>query len=129
MGMRVGEKDMRGYRKDLRNGATDAEKILWQYLRKSQIYPAKFRRQQSIGPFIVDFYCPTYKLIVEVDGGYHLSTEAQERDRIRDYLLRKDGYRVMRFTNEQVFREIEKVVGEIRAFVAPTPSPSLGGEG
>ena len=119
----------------LRRDMTDAECKLWSMLRGRQQAGAKFRRQQPIGPFIVDFVSQEHRLIVEADGSQHCESEADAR---RDAYLRAKGYRVMRFWNSDILENIE-AVGEaiVRAVSGPhpptaarraPPSPS-GGEG
>jgi very-short-patch-repair endonuclease len=93
----------------LREGMTDAERLLWAALRAKQIGGLRFRRQQPIGPYIADFFCPAAKLIVELDGDQHGSAESYDERRTR--WLREHGYRVMRFANREVFRERARVAG------------------
>ena len=109
----------------LRSTPTDAEMRLWSRLRRHQIDGFRFRRQQPIGRYVVDFFCPEAKLIVEVDGGQH----AGESD-VRTRWLTGRGYRIIRFWNNDVLRNTDGVVEKIRAVLrAPRfPSP-LEGEG
>ena len=107
--------------KDLRNNPTDTEKFLWKYLSRKQFLGYKFRRQQRIGKFIADFACLEKKLIIELDGGQHLSRV--ERDIERDQWLASEGYKVVRFWNNEVFKNIEGVLEEIRRAVHPLPDP------
>ena len=92
----------------LRNNLTDAERCLWQKLKQRQIAGVKFRRQQPIGPFIVDFACFERRVIVEVDGGQH--AEQLHRDEQRTRWLGAQGYRVLRFWNNDVLGNNEAVV-------------------
>lgn len=96
-----------------RSLSTDAEYILWQHLRKSQL-GVRFRRQQAISDYIVDFYCVSEQMIIEVDGGYHEGEMQTVLDFHRQKELEELGYRVIRFTNEQVLFHIEDVILEIR---------------
>ena len=80
--------------KGLRRRMTDAERCLWRQLRARQLADSKFKRQQPIGPYIVDFVCLEVRLVVEVDGGQHIDSET---DAVRDAWLHKHGYRVLRF--------------------------------
>ena len=106
-------------RKLLRNNATEAEKILWEKLRKSQL-GAKFIRQYSIENYIVDFYCPSLKLAIELDGQSHKSR--QEYDTYRTKLLR---IKEIRFWNHQVIHDVENTLVKIKAIIgAPVPTPS-----
>ena len=93
--------------RDLRNNPTEAERTLWQHLRLCQLGGYKFRRQQPLGPYIVDFVCLEKRLIIEVDGGQH--GEQAARDTGRSAWLEAQGFRVLRFWNHEVLREIEAV--------------------
>ena len=90
----------------LRNNPTDAERALWRRLWQRQFNEFKFRRQQPIGSYIVDFVCLEKKLIIEVDGGQHA---ASAQDLERTSWLEGRGFRVLRFWNNQVLKEIEAV--------------------
>ena len=92
----------------LRGNPTDAEKALWNRLRQRQVENARFRRQQPIGPYVVDFFCPERNLIIEVDGGQH-AVQAS-RDAARSRWLEQRGHRVLRFWNNEVLENIEGVV-------------------
>ncbi|MFD2564032.1 endonuclease domain-containing protein [Aquimarina rubra] len=98
------------FRKDLRNNGTSAEAFLWKHLSKSQLKGRKFRRQHSIGNYIVDFYCPKEKLIIELDGQIHNKPKAQEKDQKRTDYLESLGFRVIRFENKMVFDNLESVL-------------------
>jgi len=94
--------------KNLRKEMTPAEQKLWQHLRNRRLFELKFRRQHPVGRFILDFYCYEHPLIVEVDGGIHeLQTE---RDQMPTEWLQQQGYRVIRFKNEEVISNIEGVL-------------------
>jgi very-short-patch-repair endonuclease len=97
--------------KSLRKTSTDAERLLWKYLRTKQIESLKFRRQEPIGKYIVDFACYEKKVVVEVDGGQHA---ASEKDVERDAWLESQGFRVLRFWNNEVLLNIEGVLTVIR---------------
>jgi very-short-patch-repair endonuclease len=97
--------------RDLRNNPTIAENKLWYFLRNRQIENFKFRRQQPIGDYIVDFACLEKKIIVEIDGGQHFENN---EDSIRDQWLTSQGYRVLRFWNNDVIQNIESVLEIIR---------------
>lgn len=90
--------------------------MLWHVIRNRNICNQKFRRQHPIGPFFVDFYCHEALLVIEVDGDIHLIKEIKERDEERQKYIEKLGLRVLRFTNEQVLEEPDKVVKEIEGF-------------
>ena len=97
-----------------RKKGTPAEERLWEILRAKNLNGWKFRRQNVIGQFIVDFCCPDAKLIVELDGGIHDSREAQIADALRTEFLNAKGYTVIRFRNEQVLNSRLEVVNIIR---------------
>ena len=91
----------------LRRNSTDAERLLWKYLCAKQLESLKFKRQQPIGNFIVDFVCFEYKLIVELDGGQH--AENLKPDLARTHWLESQGFSVIRFWNNDVLQNIEGV--------------------
>ncbi len=99
--------------RELRKNMTDAEKLLWSKIRGKQIKGAQFYRQKTIGNFIVDFYCRRAKFVIEVDGGQHYEEGGEKRDKERDEYLQSLGLKVLRFTNIEVLKNIEGVVGEI----------------
>lgn len=101
-------------RQRLRRTAPLAEKLLWFRLKGRQLSQFKFRRQFGIGPYILDFYCPTTKLAIEVDGASHHGSWARGYDEERDAFLEAYGIKVIRFTNEQVFHEHDYVIQEIK---------------
>ena len=100
--------------KELRRDMTPAEKVLWQKLRNRQLDGFYFRRQHPIKYFIADFYCAKADLIVELDGGIHNNPENKEWDINRTAELEKSGVTVIRFTNEEVFNDMENVIRKIR---------------
>ena len=103
-------------RKDLRNNSTEQECSLWEQLKGSKLDNIKFRRQHSIGNYIVDFYCPEKKLIIEVDGEIHLSKEAIEKDKHRDENLRDMGFKIIRIENKEIEFDIAAVLEKIKKF-------------
>ena len=92
---------------NLRRNSTDAERLLWKYLRAKQLESLKFKRQQPIGSFIVDFVCFEHKLIIELDGGQHV--ENIEPDLARTHWLESQGFSVIRFWNNDVLQNTEGV--------------------
>jgi very-short-patch-repair endonuclease len=110
----------------LRKKQTPAEEVLWYLLRDRQLAGLKFRRQHQIGDYIVDFFCPEYGLVVELDGAVHEASDRKKKDAKRDAYLRSLGHTVLRFTNAQVFDDTE---GLLREIVSSLPSPSGRGEG
>ncbi|HXP77159.1 MAG TPA: DUF559 domain-containing protein [Stellaceae bacterium] len=95
----------------LRANATEAEVRLWSRIRRKQLEGFRFRRQQPLGRYIVDFFCPEARLIVEIDGGQH--GEENLADAIRTEWLEKRGYRVVRFWNKDVLSNTEAVLESI----------------
>ncbi|MCZ4318494.1 endonuclease domain-containing protein [Aequorivita viscosa] len=106
--------EMRAYRRELRNNATPAEAFLWKYLKGSQLGGRKFRRQHSIHNYIVDFYCASEGLIVELDGQVHMDASAEEYDRKREAVLKGLGFVIVRFENKMVFDFLPSVLKDIR---------------
>lgn len=100
-------------RQGLRNDPTQAEAFLWGYLKHSQLEDKKFRRQASIGSYIVDFYCPTEQLVVELDGEVHFDEEAKKYDAERTKYLESLGLKVIRFENQEVIYNLDNVLKEI----------------
>jgi very-short-patch-repair endonuclease len=113
----------------LRHQSTDAERMLWKYLRAHRMAGYKFRRQVVIEPYIVDFVCLEVKLIVEADGGQHL--DQMEDDLKRSAFLESLDYKVMRFWNHEILCDIHTVLEKIHSYLieAPSPQPSPGGRG
>lgn len=122
--------------RNLRSNQTDAEQLLWSRLRRRQIEGVQFYRQRPIGRYVVDFYAPTAKLVIEVDGGQHYEVAQRQLDAIRDESLQSIGLRVLRFSNLDVMRELENVlqvvltaVREIAPGNPPQPPFKKGGGG
>jgi adenine-specific DNA-methyltransferase len=105
-------------RREVRRDASDAERVLWQFLRGSRL-GAKFRRQHPIGPFVVDFYCCEARLVVEVDGGQHYEPGASAYDERRTAEINRRGHRVVRFRNDDVLRNPRAVVALIAEALRP----------
>lgn len=117
--------------KDLRNNSTDAEKLLWKHLQKSQLNGLKFRRQQPIGKYIVDFLCCSEKIIIELDGGQHNDDFKIEYDIKRDKFLQNEGYEVIRIWNNDIYGNIEGVMEYLNNITKnhpPLTPPLKGGE-
>jgi very-short-patch-repair endonuclease len=116
----------------LRRQQTDAERNLWFKLRGYRLAGLKFRRQMSLNGFVVDFCCPSVKLIVELDGGQHVQQREQDARRTKD--LEDSGYFVLRFWNNEVLQNIDGVLEEImrrasqQMFEPPHPTPLPSGE-
>jgi very-short-patch-repair endonuclease len=101
----------------MRKEPTRAESLLWNELRKEKLAGFKFRRQHIIQTFIVDFYCPAAKLVIEIDGAIHKTQ--LEYDQVQEVDLRTMGYQILRFTNERVITDLAGVLGEIRQTLSP----------
>jgi len=99
--------------RDLRNNLTEAESILWKKLRNKRLNGFKFRRQHPIAGFIADFYCHESKLIIEIDGNIHDSSYNRERDEGRTFELEALGIRVIRFKNQDILNDVDRIISEI----------------
>jgi very-short-patch-repair endonuclease len=118
------------FARKLRKNMTDEERRLWQELRRSQLRDFKFRRQAPIGPFIADFVCFERKLIVELDGSQH--AERLKEDALRTAWLTGQGFRLIRFWNNQIVEDLDVVLEMILRAVEDTPHPNpppQGGRG
>ena len=105
------------FAKKNRSNPTDAERILWQFLKDKQL--GHFRRQYIIGDYIADFVCLEHNLIIELDGECHEGKENRENDEVRQRCLEKQGYTVIRFANEMVIESKEQVLKTINKYVCP----------
>jgi very-short-patch-repair endonuclease len=108
---------LKQFSRALRSNMTDAELRLWQRLRNKQLCGVQFYRQKPLLSFIVDFYCPKAKLVIELDGAQHFEPEHQARDKKRDESLAGMGLKVLRFDDMQVLRETDAVLEVIYAEV------------
>lgn len=118
--------------KELRKNATDAERLLWRYLRGKQLLGLKFRRQEQIGRFVVDFVCFEKALIVEADGSQHGIAIEKMKDANRTAWLISQGFEVLRFWNHEILQNVDGVLEVIQEHClnAPSPQPSpTRGEG
>lgn len=97
----------------LRKIATEAEKVLWEQLRGRKLNDLKFRRQHSIHQFIADFYCHELKLVIELDGSIHQLSDVAQYDQYRETLIKELGLKVLRFSNDEVFKDINAVLSKI----------------
>jgi very-short-patch-repair endonuclease len=104
---------LRKFASDLRKNMTDAETRLWWRLRKKQLSNCQFYRQRIICNYIVDFYCPAFKLVVEIDGGQHFEDEGIRKDKLRDSYLADLGLTVLRFSARDVMQNLEGVLESI----------------
>ena len=120
--------DLRPYARSLRRSQTKAERKMWMLLRDRRLSGLKFRRQHPIGAYVVDFCCLEVRLIIELDGGHHASNRA--RDTRRSQFLDAEGYRVLRFWNNEVLGNTSGVLYRIvEALTSPHPALSPEGRG
>lgn len=103
--------------KKLRENQTEAEEKFWLAVKDNQIEGYKFRRQHPLSIYIADFYCHALKLVIEIDGGYHLVEVQQLLDKKRIANLEFQGLNVIRFTNEEVMYRLPEVIDKIKAFI------------
>ncbi|WP_425906039.1 endonuclease domain-containing protein [Nitrobacter sp. TKz-YC02] len=124
--MRGAKPNVTGFARRLRASQTNAEAKLWKHLRARQIDGYKFVRQVPVGPYFCDLVCREQKLVIEVDGSQHADSQ---RDKTRDRYLTDNGYRILRFWNNDVLNNVEGVLLTIRAtfsnksWLAPHPDP------
>jgi very-short-patch-repair endonuclease len=117
--------------RSLRKDQTDAERKLWTILRNRQLNGIKFRRQFPVGGYIVDFYCPEYKLAIEADGGQHYKPKGRQRDEVRTKELNRIGVEVVRFCDRDILTNVDEIYEAIRkiiekkkiSFPSPQSSP------
>ena len=102
---------------------TDAEIALWVKLRRKQLHGLQFYRQKPLGNFIVDFYCPAARLVIEIDGGQHYEQDGRIRDGLRDDYLENLGIRVLRFSNLDVLKNMEGVIAVIIEYLETAFDP------
>ena len=102
------------FRKTLHNSLTAAEAVLWKSLQRRQLLGKKFRRQVGFGRYIVDFYCPECRLVIELDGASHFSITIDEYEAERTKFLESLGLKVIRFENKELYEDIEAVLEKVR---------------
>jgi very-short-patch-repair endonuclease len=121
-----GNKELVERARVLRKNMTKAEIILWSRIRSKKINGYKFRRQQPLLNYIVDFYCDELKLIIEVDGEIHSFSEQISYDRKRDNNLKINGYHIIRLSNLEVETELNTTISKITSFITENLYPSKG---
>jgi len=124
-----GNKDLVKKARELRNNMTLAEILLWSELRSKKVEGYKFRRQQPIFDYIVDFYCHELKLIIEVDGEIHSLYEQAEKDKKRNRILKINGFNILHFSNYEVEGDLFGSVKKIKSFISKILSRSQGTTG
>lgn len=107
----------------LRKNMTTSELYLWKYISKKQLLDTKFRRQHPIGNYIADFYCHEIKLVIELDGKYHEEKYQKIHDVYRDSEMERFGIQVVRFKNEEIFKDMERVLDQIKSIIKNLRSP------
>jgi len=110
-------KSLKERSRKLRSSMTDAEIALWAKVRRRQLCRLQFHRQKPIGNYIVDFYCPSVKLVIEIDGGQHYRPEGMQSDVARDNYLNTLGLSVLRFSNHDVLANMDGVIGSIIQYI------------
>ena len=115
-------------RRELRRNQTEAEKRFWAHVRGRQFHGLKFFRQYSIGPYILDFYCPARRFAIELDGGYHNQPENKEYDSARSEYLNAQGITVLRFWNHDVLNQTRSVLAKVEEKITPPDLPFSKGE-
>ncbi len=113
-------------RQELRRKQTKAEDVLWNHLRDRKLENLKIYRQYSVGPYILDFFFPAVRIAVELDGGHHSKEEVRKYDEERLLFLESEDIRVIRFRNEEVEKDVGKVVERIRVNLRPSLSVREG---
>jgi very-short-patch-repair endonuclease len=111
---KTSEKDKR---QSLRNNMPPAEQLIWARLKGKQVENCKFRRQYSVGAFVIDFYTVELKLAIEIDGDSHFADGAEVADRERQSFIESSGIRFLRFTNRQVYEELDAVIEAISQMI------------
>ena len=104
------------FRQKLRNNMTPSEIKLWKHIKDEQL-SVKFRRQHSIGKYIADFYCPKLKLVIEIDGNQHHTSDGLEYDKIRDGYIKSLGIRTIRFDNKEIRENLIEVIKKIKEYL------------
>jgi very-short-patch-repair endonuclease len=104
---------LKKYSRRLRKEMTEAERVLWSRIRGRQLRGLQVYRQKPIGRFVVDFYCPKAKLVIELDGGQHYTEELRAKDETRDRYMMTQGLKTLRFSDKEVFENLTGVLEEI----------------
>ena len=105
------------YSRLLRMTETSTERMLWKRLRGKQLDGYRFRQQHGFGPYVLDFYCPSIRLCIELDGGVHNDEKVKQKDEERTVFLKQNRIQVLRFRNEEVEQNIEYVLERIKDFI------------
>lgn len=108
-------------RKILRNNMPEPEQIIWYYLKGRNLNGYKFRRQYSVGPYVLDFYCPELRLGIEIDGDSHFVSKALKNDKVRQEAIELQNIKIIRFKNNDVTDNIEAVIEKILEYLPGSP--------
>lgn len=111
-------KNLKAFSRKLRNHSTLGEILLWKQLRAGQVSGYTFNRQKPLGNYIVDFYCKPLNLVIEVDGGYHFEEEQKILDTERQSILEDMGLNFLRFHNEEIRKDMDRVLEKIKAYAS-----------
>jgi very-short-patch-repair endonuclease len=107
------DRHLKKYSRRLRKEMTDAERVLWSRIRGKQLKGLQVYRQKPVGRFVVDFYCPKAKLVIELDGGQHYTEDLKAKDEMRDRYMMAQGLKTLRFSDKEVFENLTGVLEEI----------------
>ena len=111
--------------RELRKYATEAEILLWENIRAKKCSGLKFRRQEPIGNYIIDFVCFHPRIVIELDGNHHSEKDQKERDQNRDEWLKQEGFEILRFWNREVLKDVSVVLKKIAGSAFPSPPAPL----
>lgn len=115
--------DLKYRRRRLRKNQTEAEKVFWSHVRNRQFHGMRFLRQYSIGPYILDFYCPEIKTAIELDGGQHNNPKEKLYDAVRSEYLKAQGINVLRFWDHDVLLDMRGVLDKVEGRCNPSQPP------
>ena len=117
------QKDLKEKRKELRSNSTSAEAVLWRMLKGKQVEGRRWRRQFSIGNYILDFYCPEIKLAVELDGNEHYTVIGKFNDERREEYLNSLGIKIIRFENKDIWCSTDLILETIKKYSSKNNTP------
>lgn len=116
--------NLKKFAQNLRRTSTETEVVFWSRIRRKQVLGFQFYRQKPVGPYIVDFYCPRAKLIIEIDGSQHFEEKNEQKDKERDTYLQALGFTVLRFNNTEVCQNVDSAVEMVFDFLDNIKTPS-----
>jgi len=121
----LNDPSLKDRRKGLRKNQTDAERAFWAHVRNRRFHGMRFLRQYSVGPYILDFYCPQMRVAIELDGGQHNRPEGSKYDVERSEYLRDHGIDVLRFWDHEVLQNMQGVLARVEERVTPPDLPLI----